>query len=97
MGSGGQGNVRAHVYVSGFVQGVGFRYSMLRVARAAGVRGWVRNLRDGRVEAVLEGPEDAVMRVIEWARRGPPGAWVERVEVVWEPYRGEFEGFEVVY
>ncbi len=97
MGSGGQRNVRAHLYISGFVQGVGFRYSMWRVARSLGVRGWVRNLEDGRVEAVLEGPEDAVRRVIEWAHRGPPGAWVEKVEVVWEPYRGEFESFEIVY
>lgn len=87
--------VRAHIYVSGLVQGVFFRASMQEVARSLGVRGWVRNLPDGRVEAVLEGEEDKVLKVIEWARKGPPLARVEEVKVEWEEYRGEFRDFSI--
>ena len=89
--------VRAHIFVSGVVQGVGFRWSMQRVARRLGVKGWVRNLPDGRVEAVLEGPRDRVEELIEWAKRGPSLAVVENVEVRWEEYRGEFADFEIRY
>jgi len=89
--------VRAHLFISGRVQGVFFRANMRRVAREHGVKGWVRNLPDGRVEAVLEGPEDAVKKVIEWAHRGPPLARVEKVEVYWEDYRGEFDDFTIRY
>ena len=89
--------VRAHIFVSGYVQGVFFRSSMKEVADKYGVKGWVRNLPDGRVEAILEGPENAVNRVIEWARRGPPLADVEDVEVKWEEYKGEFEDFRIRY
>jgi len=89
--------VRAHIYVTGLVQGVGFRWSMWRVAKANGVKGWVRNLPDGRVEAVLEGPRDSVDRVLRWARRGPPSAIVEEVEVRWEEYRGEYDDFNIGY
>lgn len=89
--------VRAHIFVSGFVQRVGFRYSMRVAARRLGVRGWVRNLFDGRVEAVLEGPRDRVEELIEWARRGPSGAIVKGVKVIWEQYRGEFDDFEIRY
>ncbi|RLE87769.1 MAG: acylphosphatase [Thermoprotei archaeon] len=87
--------VRAHIFVKGLVQGVGFRWSMRAVAKRLGVKGWVRNLPDGRVEAVLEGPEERVREVIEWARRGPPLAVVEDVEVRWEEYKGEYEDFEI--
>ncbi|RLE60332.1 MAG: acylphosphatase [Thermoprotei archaeon] len=88
-------NVRAHIFVSGIVQGVFFRATMREVARKYGVTGWVRNLPDGRVEAVLEGPEEAVKKVIEWAHRGPPLARVEKVEVKWEEYKGEFKDFNI--
>lgn len=87
--------VRAHIFVSGIVQGVFFRATMREIARRHGVTGWVRNLPDGRVEAVLEGPEDAVKKVIEWAHRGPPLARVEDVEVRWEEYKGEFKDFSI--
>jgi acylphosphatase len=89
--------VRAHIFVSGIVQGVGFRWSMQRMARRLGVKGWVRNLPDGRVEAVFEGPRDRVEELIDWAKRGPSWAVVEGVEVRWEKYRGEFTDFEIRY
>ncbi len=89
-------HVRAHLYISGRVQGVFFRQSMREVATRLGVVGWVRNLSDGRVEAVLEGPREAVEKVIEWAKVGPPAARVERVEVKWEVYTGEFREFKIL-
>jgi acylphosphatase len=89
--------VRAHLFIRGRVQGVFFRQSMKDVATHFGVRGWVRNLPDGRtVEAVLEGEEEAVKKVIEWAHYGPPGAKVEKVEVLYEEYKGEFDGFSIL-
>ncbi|MEM2281715.1 MAG: acylphosphatase [Candidatus Bathyarchaeia archaeon] len=89
--------VRAHVFVSGRVQGVFFRYETRREAKMYGVKGWVRNLPDGRVEAVFEGEEEAVKQLIEFCRRGPPGAKVKGVEVRWEDYTGEFKDFEIRY
>ena len=87
--------VRARIIVSGIVQGVFFRATMQEVARSLGVTGWVRNLPDGRVEAVAEGDEEAVKKLIEWAWRGPRLARVENVEVKWEDYRGEFRDFYI--
>jgi len=89
--------VRAHVYVSGRVQGVFFRANTQRVATQNNVTGWVRNLPDGRVEAVFEGEMKDVEKVIEWCHRGPPAARVDKVEVIWEDYKGEFSGFEIRY
>ena len=62
--------------VSGRVQGVGYRYAMTDAARAAGVSGWVRNRRDGTVEALVQGDETSVQRMLEWCRHGPPAARV---------------------
>jgi acylphosphatase len=81
--------------VSGRVQGVGFRYFVEDAARREGVRGWVRNLHDGRVEAEVEGDEDAVVRLEHAIRRGPPGARVERVVVEHETPTGQPGGFEI--
>ncbi len=89
--------VRARIRVYGLVQGVFFRATMRDVATSLGVTGWVRNVPDGSVEAVLEGPRDAVEKVIEWAHRGPPAAVVERVEVKWDPYKGQFRDFRIKY
>jgi len=91
------GMVRAYLRIYGLVQGVFFRATMRDVARRLGVAGWVRNMPDGSVEAVVEGPREAVEEVIRWAHRGPPAARVERVEVVWEPYRGEYRDFTIRY
>jgi acylphosphatase len=79
---------RAHVHVSGLVQGVGFRWYATRRARELGLSGWVRNLPDGRVEAVFEGEDEAVDTMVAWCGRGPSGARVERVEVADEPPEG---------
>jgi acylphosphatase len=89
--------VRAHVFVSGFVQGVLFRYETRRHAASYGVTGWVRNLRDGRVEAVFEGEKEVVEGMIEFCRRGPPGAIVKHVEVSWETPTDEYKHFFVMY
>jgi len=89
--------VRAHVLVSGWVQGVFFRSETRHEANKRDVRGWVRNLPDGRVEAVFEGEEEAVRKLIEFCKRGPPGARVIRVDVLRENYTGEFKDFEIRY
>jgi len=89
--------VRAHVFVSGKVQGVFFRSETRREAKKRGVKGWVRNLPDGRVEAIFEGEEKSVKELIEFCKRGPPGARVTNVEVFWESPTGEFKDFEIKY
>jgi acylphosphatase len=81
--------VRRRVLVQGRVQGVFFRDSCRRMAVSAGVKGWVRNRGDGRVEAAFEGEPDAVDRMVAWCRQGPRGADVERVEVIEEEPVGE--------
>jgi len=78
-----------HVTVSGRVQGVGFRWAITERARSRGVAGWVRNEPDGTVEAVLEGPSEAVDALVAWIRRGPPGARVDDVTVEEEAPVGE--------
>ncbi|HIH43582.1 MAG TPA: acylphosphatase [Candidatus Methanoperedenaceae archaeon] len=88
-------NVRAHVLVSGRVQGVSYRSSTVDEARRLGIRGWVRNLPDGRVEAVFEGDKDAVEELVGWCRTGPPHARVAGVDVEWDEDRDEFRGFAV--
>lgn len=88
------GPVRAHVWVSGRVQGVFFRACAEDEAQALGVAGWVRNTRDGRVEGVFEGDRARVEAMIRWCHRGSPGAVVSAVEVTWEAPQGE-RGFAV--
>lgn len=89
--------LRAHVVVSGLVQGVCFRYATEKEARGRGVAGWVRNLPDGRVEGVFEGEEDAVEGMIAFCRRGPHGARVDGVEVRREAPAGVSGGFSIRY
>ena len=90
-------NVRAHVTASGRVQGVFFRSRTKQEADSRDVRGWVRNRGDGGVEAVFEGEEAAVKAMVEFCKRGPVGAKVTKVDVVWEDYAGEFRDFEIRY
>jgi acylphosphatase len=80
--------VRAHVFVSGQVQGVSFRWYAIQHARRAGVGGFIRNLYDGRVEAVFEGPSEAVTALVEWCHEGPSAARVTAVDVAWEEPEG---------
>jgi acylphosphatase len=87
--------VRVHVLVSGKVQGVGFRDFVQQKAAALGLSGWVRNLADGRVEAVVEGPADRVEQLVQAMRKGPARASVSGVESTPEKPTGEFNGFEV--
>jgi acylphosphatase len=84
---------RAHVVVSGLVQGVFFRQSTVDEARRLGVRGWVHNLPDGRVELEAEGERERVEALVRWCGRGPPAARVEGVEVTWAPHRGDLAPF----
>ncbi len=89
--------VRAHIIISGRVQGVFFRYTMQQVSHEVNVTGWAKNLPDGRVEAVLEGNKENVGKVIEWAREGPPQATVKNVDIKLEGYTGEFRDFSIKY
>jgi acylphosphatase len=88
---------RIRIIVSGMVQGVFFRAKTRNEAIRNNVRGWVRNLPDGRVEAVFEGKPEDVDRVVDWCRVGPSHAFVDRVDAVEEPYTGAFRAFEIRY
>ena len=90
-------SVRARILVSGSVQGVFFRASTREQAQRLGVTGWVRNLLDGQVEAVLEGDRESVIQLMNWCRKGPPGARVTDLKVEWGSYSGEFETFSIAY
>ena len=88
---------RAHILVNGHVQGVFFRKSVMDLARTLGVTGWVRNLRDGRVEAMAEGEKAKLEQLVEFCHAGPPGARVRDVGVEWSDFRGEFQGFRIIH
>lgn len=90
-------NTRKHLIIEGRVQGVWFRESTRRQAVLCGVRGWVKNRREGTVEALLEGPEEAVLKLVAWCGRGPSAANVTGIHETDEPWRGEFDSFDVVY
>lgn len=89
--------VRVHVFVSGRVQGVFFRWETKRAAEAKNVTGCVRNLEDGRVEAIFEGEEGDVAQVVDFCRHGPPLADVDNIEVSEEKYTGKFKGFNMLH
>ncbi|MCS7216104.1 MAG: acylphosphatase [Candidatus Bipolaricaulota bacterium] len=86
---------RVHLFVSGRVQGVFFRAHTRDLAQRLGLTGFVRNLPDGRVEVVAEGPEEKLQELVAFCHRGPPLAHVTGVEVRWEEPTGEFRGFSV--
>ena len=88
---------RVRLLVSGNVQGVFFRQALKVVAKKNNVSGWVRNLKDRRVEAVFEGGSKYINSVIEWARVGPANSRVEDIEVINEEFKNEFLTFEVLY
>lgn len=89
-----QGKIRAHVFVSGSVQGVGYRFTTLDRANQLGISGWVRNLPDDRVEAIFEGSKAAVEEIIHWCHKGPPGAVVKDIVVDYKEPEG-IQGFEI--
>lgn len=82
-----------HLLISGRVQGVGYREALRRQAQSSGCTGWVRNRADGSVEAIVQGPQEAIDKLIAWARRGPPAAQVLDVQV--SSAQGDFDLFEV--
>lgn len=88
---------RVHAFVSGWVQGVGFRWFVSKQAHALNINGWVRNLRDGRVELEAEGRSDNLRDFLLRVRQGPSGARVYDLESTWLPYKDEFRGFDVRY
>ncbi len=92
-----ENRVRAHVIITGKVQGVFFRMETQRAAISHGVSGWVRNKMDGSVEAVFEGEAADVNATLAWCQEGPPRARVDKVDVTWQDYTGEFERFDVTY
>ena len=91
------GKQRVHLFITGKVQGVFFRQAMKVTAIKNNSTGWVRNLKDGRVEAVIEGEDLDVSNVVEWSHAGPANARVEDVEIRNEQHKGEFAKFEVLY
>ena len=88
---------RVHLLVSGKVQGVFFRQALKVIAKKNNVLGWVRNLKDGHVEAVLEGDNKSINSVIEWIRIGPANSRVDNIEVSNEEFKNEFSTVEVLY
>ena len=87
---------RVHIFISGKVQGVYFRQSMKETAEKNNVKGWVKNLPDKRVEAVLEGEDSNIDAVIDWSRFGPPGAMVEDLKILNENSSKELLDFEII-
>lgn len=86
---------RIFMIIKGRVQGVFFRYKTQQEAQKLGLNGWVKNNGDGSVEILAEGDKDKLEELIEWCKEGPRSAQVEKVEVKWQKYVGEFEGFEI--
>lgn len=88
--------IRKHLWIRGRVQGVYYRYSTQQMALQIGqLTGWVRNLRDGRVEVIVEGPESQVNQLVEWCHQGPTHARVDHIDIADEPCTGEFHSFEI--
>ena len=88
---------RVHLLINGRVQGVYFRQTMMETAEKNNVLGWVQNLPDNKVEAMLEGDGSNVDAVVEWAHFGPAGAVVDELKIIEEKYIGEFSDFEIRY
>lgn len=87
---------RIHIYYSGRVQGVGFRFTAERIALdMRDITGWVRNLPDGKVEVVAEGEEERLKEFLRNIREGLMKRYIKREDVIWEIYKGEFEDFEI--
>jgi len=92
-----QMKARAHILVTGRVQGVFFRDRTQKWASSLNLTGWVKNIRSGQVEALAEGDKEKIEELINKLNEGPPLAHVEKVDVNWEEYKGEFKDFKVVF
>ncbi|MDP2921788.1 MAG: acylphosphatase [Candidatus Omnitrophota bacterium] len=90
-------NKRAHVFYSGNVQGVGFRYTAEDIAESLGLKGWVKNLSDGRVEVVAEGDEKDLKEFLDKISNGQMARYIKDTEVSWEKATKEFDSFEVAF
>jgi acylphosphatase len=88
--------IRAHIYIGGRVQGVFFRVQTRSEAIKRSVTGWIRNKSDGKVEAVFEGEEKNVQRIIDFCRKGPPNADVTKIDIQWEEFTGKFSEFKIL-
>lgn len=88
---------RAHLFIEGRVQGVFYRAFTRELAQNLGLKGWVRNLRDGRVEALFEGEKEAIEKAIKECFVGPHGAMVSNIDVQWETYKGDQKDFSIKY
>ncbi len=86
-----------HILIQGDVQGLGFRSWMKREAKELGIVGWVKNRKDGKVEAIVQGEEKSVEKIVELCKKGPEIAWVENVEVTDQPVAKDLFTFRVVY
>jgi len=88
---------RAHIFICGRVQGVCFRDYIRQYACSFSLTGWVKNLVDGRIEALVEGEKEKIEHLIEKMKEGPPLSWVNDVEVEWVQYKGEFTDFRITW
>lgn len=88
---------RAHLFIEGRVQGVFYRAFTRDIAHSLGLNGWVRNLRDGRVEAIFEGEKGLIEKAIKECYTGPPGARVTNIDIKWEEFKGDLKGFTIRY
>lgn len=88
-------NKRVHVFYSGLVQGVGFRYTAQDIAMSLGITGWVKNLEDGRVEIVAEGKEEGIKEFLDRLAKGQLRQYIKDIESSWEKPTGEFDDFDI--
>ena len=88
---------RVRVFYSGNVQGVGFRFTAIRIANILGAKGWVRNLRDGRVELVAEGEEEKLREFLNELKTGPLRYYISDTDIDWQDFKNEFEAFDIKF
>ncbi len=88
--------IKAHIFISGRVQGVFFRKNTYKKAEELGVLGWIKNLPDGRVEAIFEGEKENVKKILDWSSRKSFPASVDSINLEWQDYTGEFKDFKII-
>jgi acylphosphatase len=88
--------MNAHIFIQGFVQGVGFRQAIKKKANALGLRGWVKNLPDGRVEVLINGGKKEIEEILKFCHKGPFLAEVKEVDISWEKAKDRFEDFKIL-